>query len=77
VDLFSVFWREQGTNIVFVLSTTMFVVDRNSVKYAIHTKHHTQNIRVMLVVPLLNSSISILVLRCLDLVLRCLEQIRK
>ncbi len=29
---------------------------------------------VMLVVPFLNSSISILVLRCLDLVLRCLEQ---
>jgi hypothetical protein len=34
-------------------------------------------IRVMLVVPLLNSSISILVLRCLNLVLRCLEQKRK
>jgi hypothetical protein len=33
--------------------------------------------RVMLVVLLLNSSISILVLRCLDLVLRCLEQKRK
>jgi hypothetical protein len=33
--------------------------------------------RVMLIVPLLNSSISILVLRCLDLVLRCLEQKRK
>ncbi len=34
-------------------------------------------VRVMLVVPLLNSSISILVLRCLDLVLCCLEQKRK
>jgi hypothetical protein len=34
-------------------------------------------IGVMLVVPLLNSSISILVLPCLDLVLRCLEQKRK
>jgi hypothetical protein len=31
-------------NIVFALSTTMFVVDRNNVKYAIHTKHHTQSI---------------------------------
>jgi hypothetical protein len=48
MDLFSVFWREQGTNIVFVLSTTMFVVDRNSIKYAIHTKHHTQSIKYVL-----------------------------
>jgi hypothetical protein len=33
--------------------------------------------RVMLVVLLLNSSISILGLRCLDIVLRCLKQKRK
>jgi hypothetical protein len=27
----------------FALSTTMFVVDRHSVKYAIHTKDHTHS----------------------------------
>jgi len=29
VDLFSVFWREQGTNIKIALSTSIIVVDRD------------------------------------------------
>jgi hypothetical protein len=28
---------------IFALFTTMFLVDRHSVKYAIHTKDHTQS----------------------------------
>ena len=46
MNLFSVIWREQGTNTYFALSSTM------SVKYAIHTKDHTQSmncfVRVLL-----------------------------
>ena len=42
--IFSLFFGgNRVQTFIFALSTTMFVVDRHSVKYAIHMKDHTQS----------------------------------
>ena len=48
--IFSLFFGGNRVRTFFlVMSTTMFDVDRNSVKYAIHTNNHTQSTNYVLV----------------------------
>ncbi len=48
--IFSLYFGGNRVRLFFLaISTTMFDVDRNSVKYAIHTNNHTQSTNYVLV----------------------------
>ncbi len=71
--IFSLFFGGNRVRTFFLaMSTMMFDVDRNSVKYVIHTNNHTQSINYLCFVQVLTIDACGLALNChVDLVMVC------